>query len=38
MKKASREKRPMLIPNPKGKLFDQVPEVMLSVNGSVILS
>jgi len=29
MKKASREKRPMLVPNPKGKLFDQVREVML---------
>ena len=28
MKKASREKRPMLVPNPKGKLFDQVREVM----------
>jgi integron integrase len=28
MKKASREKRPMLVPNPKGKLFDQVREVL----------
>ena len=28
MRKASREKRPMLVPNPKGKLFDQVREVL----------
>ena len=28
MRKASREKRPMLVPNPKGKLFDQIREVM----------
>ena len=28
MKKRSRENRPILVPNPKGKLFDQIREVM----------
>jgi hypothetical protein len=28
MKKRSRENRPILVPNPKGKLFDQVREVL----------